>query len=63
MVKISLDSKVGRECLRMHKEAYAILDKVLEDLAKGNEVKTIGRGGRVIVLSSRNGRNEKRRCS
>lgn len=57
MVKISLDSKVGRECLRMHKEAYAILDKVLEDLAKGNEVKTIGRGGRVIVLSSRNGRN------
>ena len=57
MIKISLDSPNVRECVAEHNKAYAVLASVLEDLANGNEVKTIGRGGREVILSAKNGRN------
>ena len=51
MVQITLDNSVGKACLELHQKAYHALSRVLEDLANGKEVCTIGRGGKKIVLA------------
>lgn len=49
MVKISLDNK---NCIEQHRKAYQVLSRVLEDLANGNAVYTIGRGGKRKILAA-----------
>ncbi|MBQ4385130.1 MAG: hypothetical protein II823_04305 [Kiritimatiellae bacterium] len=54
MVKISLDNQ---DCIEQHREAYQVLGRVLEDLASGKAIYTIGRGGKSKVLSRASNRN------
>ena len=51
MVKISLDNPVGEACIEQHRKAYQVLGRVLEDLANGKEVYTIGRSGKRKILA------------